>query len=440
MSRLALFPLRARVCKKAGISQLCLDGHSLAGLAEKFGTPLYVYHQGTLDEAATAYLQALATYYPAPGHLTYAGKAFLAPQMANWAARRGLWVDCTGAGEIALARAGNLPRHQLLVHGVNKSLADLKAAQRFAGTVVLDSLQEFPFWLKAAQRKKRLPTLWLRLRPGQNIQTHPHLQTGLATSKFGFSEEEAAQVVRQCQQNGLPLAGLHFHLGSNFRDPAPLRAAIQQAAAFAARMKARFGWQPQHFSPGGGLGVAYVEEDLPTPSITDYVRAIARWTKTAFQGAGLPLPQLHLEPGRSLVARAGIALYRIGAVRQAGGRRWLLVDGGLADNPRPALYQARYTALPVREPLRPHTGPAWVGGPYCENGDVLIRNLPLPSLAPGELLAIPVSGAYQVSMGSNYNGALRPAILWLAQGQVRCIRKRERIADLVNAWQPVTST
>ncbi len=436
MSRLALFPRTTRVVPVNGRPQLTVDGHPLAALAARYGTPLYLYDQATLDAAADEYLDALKRHYPAPAGLTYAGKAFLAPRMARWAAERGLWVDCTGAGEIALAAAGGVPPAGLLVHGVNKTPADMQAAQQRAATVVVDHPDELRAWLDLRRRGAPLPQLWLRLRPGVDVETHAHIQTGQAVSKFGFGLEEAADAVRLCCEHNLPLTGLHFHLGSNFRDPAPLRAAVHSAADFAARMRARHAWQARHFSPGGGWGVAYHEDDLPHPPVAGYVRAVAAWVQAAFRRRGLPPPILHLEPGRSLAARAGVALYRVGAVKTAGGRRWLLVDGGLADNPRPALYGARYTALPVHWPQRPPVEPpAWVGGPFCESGDVLLRGLPLPDVRPGDLLAVPMSGAYHLSMGSNYNGARRPAVLWLRRGRVRLIRRRQSPADLAREWE-----
>ncbi len=433
--RLALFPLSTEIRTIHGQSQLCLNGHPLAALAEAYGTPLYLYDQTTLDALAAAYRQALAQHYPGSSGLTYAGKAFLAPQMARWAASRGLWVDCTGAGEIALAKAGGLPREQLLVHGVNKTREDLLAASEHAGTVVVDHLDELHAWRQLAASGAAMPELWLRLRPGVAVDTHAHIQTGQSVSKFGLSLDEAEAAVRLSLETGLPLTGLHFHQGSNFRDPSPLRPAIELAARFAARMKQRYGWQVRHFSPGGGWGAAYTEADLPAPPLETYVRALAAWTQAAFSTARLPLPRLQLEPGRSLVAPAGVALYRVGARKNAAGRTWLLVDGGMADNPRPALYQAAYTALPVREPLRPAEETVWVGGPYCESGDVLLREVRLPRLQAGDLLAVPVSGAYHLSLGSNYNGARRPAVLWLNEGRVRLIRKRETIASLVQAWE-----
>jgi diaminopimelate decarboxylase len=181
----------------------------------------------------------------------------------------------------------------------------------------------------------------------------------------------------------------------------------------------------------GGWGVPYHEDDLPHQPLEDYVRFIADRLIAGCKQRGLPLPRLQLEPGRSIVARAGIAIYNVNAVKTTPHRRWLLLDGGLADNPRPALYRARYTALPTRHPDRPSVGPTWLGGPYCESGDILIEALPMPDIRSGERVAIPVSGAYQLSMGSNYNGARRPAVLWLSGRQAHLIQRRETLDDLI---------
>jgi diaminopimelate decarboxylase len=225
--------------------------------------------------------------------------------------------------------------------------------------------------------------------------------------------------------------GLHFHLGSQFRDPAPILAALDKTLDLAAAIGMEEGWT---LCPGGGLGVAYHEDELPQPSIREYVRVVAEKVIGGCRQRKLSLPRLQLEPGRSLVARAGVALYWVGTVKESAGRRWLLLDGGLADNPRPALYGARYSALPVQEPEREPVGPTWLAGPYCESGDILIEGLPLAEVKPDELVAVPVSGAYQLSMASNYNGACRPAVVWLADGVARLIQARETLDDLARRW------
>jgi diaminopimelate decarboxylase len=276
-------------------------------------------------------------------------------------------------------------------------------------------------------------SVWLRLLPGVAVTTHhAHTQTGQHGSKFGMTREEILQACQISKSADHPIAksikGIHFHLGSNFRDPEPLLPAIDIALDLAKEIGFDNEW---HFCPGGGWGVAYHEDELPAPSIENYVRGIAEAVVEGCQARGLELPHLHLEPGRSLVARAGVVIYRVGAVKRRGERTWLLIDGGLADNPRHALYGARYSCLPVSGVGRRMSERVSIGGPYCESGDVVIEDLPMPEVAEGELLAIPMAGAYHMSMSSNYNGARRPAVLWLEPGNARVIVQRETIQDLL---------
>jgi diaminopimelate decarboxylase len=429
--RIDLFPRTTRIETTAGRSFLTVAGRDLRALAEDHGTPLYLYDEATLDDAVTAYRRVLAAHYPGESGLTYAGKAFLCLALAQWVRQQGLWLDCTGAGEMGIAVAAGLGREQLLVHGVNKGPADIAAATAHAGTVVVDNRTELRRWIALAEGGAVLPDFWLRLQPGLAVETHAHTRTGQAGSKFGMGPEELKEAVHLALAAGLPLTGLHFHQGSHFHDPAPLGPALETALDLVVELRDEWGWLPAVLCPGGGWGVAYHEDDLPQPPVEQYVAFVAERLQAGCVHRGLPLPRLQLEPGRSLVARAGVALYRVGAVKETAGQRWLLLDGGLADNPRPALYGARYTALPVEEPGRPYIGPAWLGGPYCESGDVLIHGLPMPAVREGEVIAVPVSGAYQLSMASNYNGARRPAVVWLREGQVRLIQERETPGDLL---------
>lgn len=442
-NRLSLFPESTRIRDDS----LIIAGRSLASLAAKYGTPLYVYDRVTLDLAATDYQSALRTYYPGKSHITYAGKAFLCKAIAAWTQIHNLHVDCTGEGEIGIAFAGGVPRQNILVHGVNKSNADLMSAIQHAGTIVVDNLTELHNLhvilseakdLHALERDSSvalegLPqsdiNLWLRLLPGVAVSTHhAHTQTGQHDSKFGMTREEIIEAVRFCKENNLPLKGLHFHQGSNFRDPEPLIPAIDLALDIAKETGFSGEW---HFCPGGGWGVAYHEDELPDPSIESYVRGIAEGVVEGCRSRRLDLPVLHLEPGRSLVARAGVAIYRVGAIKKRGNKTWVLTDGGMADNPRFALYGARYSCLPVDGLNRDMDGRVSVAGPYCESGDVVIEDLPMPEMKEGELIAIPVSGAYHLSMSSNYNGARRPAVLMLGEEMIEVILKRETVDDLL---------
>lgn len=434
--RLALFPDTASLETDKGC--LKIAGWDLEALAEKYGTPLYIYDRKTLDNAVDEYKRAQGCYYPGESGLTYAGKAYLCTAIAQWTQIHGLYLDCTGAGELRIAREGKVERERIVLHGVNKSLEDLQAALEAAGILVVDNLPELDRLRQLCQVSGQKPSsLWLRFRPGLAVETHRLRQTGQENSKFGMSREEICQAVKICLEGDLPVSGIHFHQGSHFHDPAPLGQAISAALDLAVELQAETGWRLETLCPGGGWGIAYHERELPHPPVEHYVRYISEQVQMGCDLRRIPLPRLVLEPGRSLVARAGVALYRVGAVKRTPGRRWLLLDGGLADNPRPALYQAAYSALPAREPQRPSAGPAWLGGPFCESGDILIEGLPLPDIAPGELLAVPVSGAYQLSMGSNYNGARKPAVVLVEEGEARLIQRREELDELVRRDLPL---
>ena len=441
MDRLDLFPITTTIEH----GNLTIAGHALAALADRYLTPLYIYDRTTLDFSAKAYTDALASYYPASAHITYAGKAFLCKAIAQWTQQHDLFVDCTGEGEIAIAVAAGVPREHILMHGVNKSVDDLKSALQNAGTIVVDNLTELKRMhvILREQSDRRISgneeetlrsaqsdiSIWLRLLPGVAVHTHhAATQTGQHDSKFGMTREEILKAAKFCKEHNLPLKGIHFHQGSNFRDPEPLLPAIDMALDLAKEIGFGGEW---HFCPGGGWGVAYHEDELPNPSIESYVRGIAEAVIEGCQQRGLSLPHLHLEPGRSLVARAGVAIYRVGAVKKRGDKTWLLTDGGMADNPRFALYGARYSCLTVAGVGRERSGRVSVAGPYCESGDIVIEDLPMPNVEEGELIAIPAAGAYHLSMSSNYNGARRPAVVWLEKGRVSPIQRRETIEDLL---------
>jgi diaminopimelate decarboxylase len=425
MKRLHLFPDTTKIENDT----LTIAGQDLTSLADNYGTPLYLYDRGTMDNAVTAYKAALASFFPGAASVTYAGKAYLCTAIAQWTQQHDLWLDCTGEGEIAIAKAGGVPRERLLVHGVNKSDEDLKAAIRYAGTIVVDNLSELHRLAKIyPSPNSQFPNLWLRLQPGLAVNTHAYTQTGQLNSKFGMEGEDLMEAVYFCRERGLPFTGLHFHQGSQFRDPAPLKPAIELALDLARQIGFSGEW---HFSPGGGWGVAYHEDELPQPEIGTYIKLISETVVDSCKQLGLDLPRLHVEPGRSLVARAGVALYRVNTVKRQGGRTWLLVDGGMADNPRYALYKARYSALTVAGTGRERSEKVHIGGPYCESGDVLIEDLPMPEVKEGELIAVPMSGAYQLSMSSNYNGARKPAVVWLEEGKSTLIVQRETGEDLL---------
>jgi diaminopimelate decarboxylase len=424
--RLSLFPDSTRIQNDS----LFIAGYDLASIADRYQTPLYIYDRATMDSSVVAYKGALKEYYPAPSEITYAGKAFLCKAIAEWTQEHNLWVDCTGEGEIAIAVAGNVTREHLLVHGVNKSIADLKSALQHAGTLVVDNLTELNRLKELfSSLQSLIPDLWFRLLPGISVDTHhTHTQTGQHESKFGMTREEILEAAKFCGEHNLPLNGIHFHQGSNFRDVGPLVKAIEIGLDLAKEIGFNEEW---HFSPGGGWGVAYHEDELPQPDVDEYVRIIAETVKEGCNARGLTLPHLHLEPGRSLIARAGVAIYKVGAIKRRGDKVWILTDGGMTDNPRYAMYGARYSCLTVTGVERHRSEKVSIAGPYCESGDVVIEDLFMPKIKEGELIAIPAAGAYHLSMSSNYNGARRPAVLWLEDGHAKEIIRRETIEDLL---------
>ncbi|MEM7532669.1 MAG: diaminopimelate decarboxylase [Chloroflexota bacterium] len=437
-SRLPLFPLTTRIVsqsKQDTQERLTIADCDLQKLADHYGTPLYVYDRVTMDNAVEQYRNALQQHYPGETYITYAGKAWLCTAAAQWAMHQQLWIDCTGQGELYIAEKAGVPRSQILMHGVNKSFVDMRAGIHDAAVIVADNLTEVEKLVKWREgllsvKIKRFPSIWLRVRPGMAVDTHQYTQTGQSDSKFGMDQDEILEAVRLCK-GVLSLTGLHFHQGSHFHDLSPLESAIRFVLDLMVELRTQARWVPSALSAGGGWGVAYHEDELPHPDIEQYVSLIASSLVDGCEKHTLPLPTLYVEPGRSIVARAGVALYRVGAVKETENRRWLLLDGGMADNIRPALYGANYSALPVLSPNRANRYETWLGGPFCESGDVLIEGVSLPDIGKGEILAIPVSGAYQLSMGSNYNGALRPAVVWLENGKHTVIQRREMLHELI---------
>jgi diaminopimelate decarboxylase len=281
--------------------------------------------------------------------------------------------------------------------------------------------------------------VWVRVSPNVDAHTHAYDTTGLLDSKFGFplatgAAQRALEAVQRADH--LQFKGLHAHIGSQVRSATPFLETVDALLDLAASARA-IGLATEELSPGGGLGIAYEpgERNLP---IADVVREIAARVEAGCMRRQLPLPRLVLEPGRSIIGQAGVALYTVGGVKEIPGvRTYVSVDGGMSDNPRPALYGATYWGLLANRASEPRGEPVTVAGKLCESGDVLIRDLPLPPPHPGDLLAVPASGAYQLAMSSNYNQALRPAAVLVAGGAARLIQRRETYADLVRRDLPL---
>jgi diaminopimelate decarboxylase len=402
--------------------ELAVGGVAASTLAEEFGTPLLVYCEHTLLAAARAYRDAAPEAL-----LLYSVKAFPSVALLRLFAAEGFGADVSTFGELAYAREAGIPGERIVVHGNNKSDAELTAAaEAGARFVVLDALDEIPRAAEAGVRGALV-----RVTPGIEADTHPAIRTAHHGSKFGLPPEQALEAIGEAREAGVEVAGLHLHVGSQLLGVEAASAGIDWLGAFAADCRAKLGWEPEVVDLGGGLGIQYVEGAEP-PAIGDFVQTLLSSLDRAWEPHGLRRPEVILEPGRSLVGRAGLTLYRVGVVKRATETTtYVAVDGGMSDNPRPQLYDARYEALLANRAEEEPAGSYAVCGKHCESGDVLIDSVRLPEPQRGDLLAVPATGAYTLSLSSNYNSLPRPAAVLVSGGEARLIRRRETLDDLL---------
>ena len=430
-NKLSLFPPNTTITTEG---QLTLNGHAAVELARQFGTPLYVYDVATIHQQIRAYRQGLARY-AGSSLLTYASKAFLCTALVRLMTDAGVGLDVASAGEIFIAERGGADPTAMHLHGNNKSALDLREALRAGvGRIVVDNADELASLTKMAAEHGQPVKIWLRITPDVAVETvHEYTVTGTADSKFGFPIEAADSVARELlsQNSPIELTGLHVHLGSHFHDAGPVARALERLLELAAGWRHEFDWPFSELCAGGGWGVRYHPDDPPMP-VEPFVAGVTAAVERGCRLRNLSLPQLILEPGRSLVGQAGVALYKVGGRKvMPGGRTYVSIDGGLADNPRPALYRANYTAVLANRAGEPETETVAIAGPYCETGDILIQAVDLPAAQPGDILAIPVAGAYQLAMSSNYNAALKPAVVFGEENGVKLIQRRETFEDLI---------
>ena len=437
-STTATLPLARLLPVSAGLSEagrLSVAGHDLVELARKHGTPLYVYDHATLRRQCRAFLEAFRAEYP-DTNAVYAAKAYLNRPFARLIAAEGYGFDAVSGGELAVMRAAGVDMSTVYLHGNNKSADELRlAVEAETGHVVIDNLDEVALLDGVAGELGARQPVLLRVSPGVDAHTHEKTTTGILDSKFGVpiatgAAEEALRAIAAARR--LELRGLHMHLGSPIFEVAPYERAIEVVAAFWADVvRDRLGLEVPVLSVGGGFAAGYAGEQEP-PEPADYARAIASTLRREAEPRGLLLPQLVIEPGRALVARAGVALYTVGARKEIPGvRSYVSVDGGMADNIRPAMYGSKYELLSAERPLAAAEETVTIAGRYCESGDILARDVAVPRLRTGEIVAMPAAGAYQLAMSSNYNLATRPAVVLLADGEARLLRRRESHDDLM---------
>ena len=414
--------------------QLSVADLRLSTLARDYGTPLYLFDEATIRSQCQAFRQAFVSRWP-DSTIAYASKAYLSPALCPILLDERLALDVVSAGEWGLALQGGFPAERMHLHGNFKPEAELAAAlEAGLGRIVVDSLQEVQQIEALAAQRHQQVSLWLRLCPDIPATTHQHLQTGHSGSKFGFSlitgdAEEA--VGRISASPWLELVGIHAHIGSHLKTLEPLAQVLWVLGAFAATICNRYGVSIREISPGGGLGVASLPDEQ-APSIEAYAELVTSTLQAVVEYHRLPPLRLVVEPGRAIIARAGVALYTVGPRKVLpDGRIVLAVDGGMGDNVRPALYGAAYHAVLVERVTERATERVQVVGRYCESGDVLVADVALPQARAGEVLAIPVSGAYHLPMTSNYNLVPRPAVIFVREGAARLVRRRESLEDML---------
>jgi diaminopimelate decarboxylase len=429
---LALFPLAAEVNNQG---HLHIGGCDVVDLAKEFGTPLYLFDESTLRHRCHEFKDEFYKYYP-DTLVIYASKAFLNRALALIFKEEGLGLDVVSGGELSIAHYVDFPLDKVYFHGNNKTPDELNLALDWGvGRIVVDNFYELELLNKLTGEREISQDILLRLTPGVDPHTHQYTTTGTIESKFGFpldtgQAEEA--VNRALSASNLNLLGFHFHLGSPVSDIQPYELAMQLVLGFAREMGKKFGFDLREFDIGGGFAVPYTL-DSEVPSIADYARDLTGKLNSLISGLGLSRPRLIIEPGRAIVGQAGVALYRVGAIKEIPGiRKYVCVDGGISDNIRPALYGAKYEALVANKVLEVGREVVTIAGKLCQSGDILVRDVNLASVHPGDIIAIPVCGAYSIPMSSNYNAMPRPAIAMVEEGRARLIRRRETYQDMMN--------
>ena len=416
--------------------RLEIGGIALTTLAAEYGTPLYVFDETTLRARARRIVAAMAAAYPKT-RVYYAGKAFLSPALLQILHAEELSLDVVSGGELYGGLLAGIPASEITFHGNNKSVTELKEAiAARVGHIAIDNDLELEHLAELTKdATARVPVL-LRLNPGIDVHTHEKIKTGAIDSKFGFplwtghAERAAA---RATEIPGIDVCGYHVHLGSQLFDPEAARLAVEMLFTFANKIERTYGAKTRTISTGGGFGISYGEENEES-RFESWSKVIGAAALATAARLDMEPPELTVEPGRYIVGPAAVALYEVGSEKNIPDvRHYVSVDGGMADNIRPSLYGAVYSAEVANRDAGPATDTITISGKYCESGDVLIKDVAMPALVPGDLLAMPAAGAYALPMASNYNASSRPAVVLVKDGSARVIKRRETYADVFAA-------
>lgn len=413
---------------------LVIGGCDAVKLAQDYGTPLYVLDEAALRERAREYRQAFSRYLPG-SEVIYAGKALLNTAICRIMAEENLALDVVSGGELYTALVAAFPTEKIYFHGNNKSRQELAMAlDHRVGRIVVDSFYELKLLQELAAARNTVANILVRITPGVEPNTHSYIQTGQFDSKFGFplgTKDTLAAIEAADQMPNLRLWGLHCHIGSQIFGLESFVTATKVMVRFLAEIKESLGLEIMELDLGGGLGIRYHDGNEP-PSLGEYAKALGEAICESCTELELPIPKIMVEPGRSIVGEAGTTLYTVGSIKDIPGvRRYVAVDGGMADNPRVTLYQAVYEACLANKAKDEPKELVTIAGKCCESGDMLIKDIMLPPAEPGDVLAVFATGAYNYSMASNYNHLPRPAMVTVYKGISEIIVERESYVDLI---------
>ena len=417
------------------LGHLTIGGMDTVALAKEYGTPAYILDEDVIRENCRTYRRAATEYFGKDALPLYASKALCFSQMYRIAAEEGMGIDCVSGGELYTAKRAGFPAERIYFHGNNKTDQDIKdALDMGVGTFVVDNRDELAALSAEATARGVKQRILLRITPGIDPHTHRAVVTGNVDSKFGNAivTGQAMAIVKEAlAMPGIDLSGLHCHIGSQIFDIEPFAEAADIMVRFMAQIKEECGYEVRELNLGGGLGVRYTEYDREI-DYADATRRIAQVVTSLCKENNIPMPRVILEPGRSLVAAAGLTLYTVGSVKEIPGfKNYISVDGGMPDNPRYALYQSNYTALIANRASDPKDFRATLAGRCCESGDLLGEDMEIQRPERGDILAVLVTGAYNYSMASNYNRIPRPPVILVKNGEARIAVRRETYEDLV---------
>lgn len=414
---------------------LTMGGCDLTEVAREYKTPLYVMDEEKIRENCRTYLGAMKKYYQGNGMVLYASKALSCKGIYRIMKEEGMGIDVVSGGELYTAIQAGFPMENVYFHGNNKTAEELiLALENGVGRIVVDNTYELEMLNRLAGERGLCAKILFRIKPGIEAHTHSFVQTGQIDSKFGVALEtgEAEAILLQAQtMDHVSVVGVHCHIGSQIFELAPFQAAASKMLSFMASMRREHGMEFSELNLGGGFGSKYVEGDLPI-SYDRYIEAVSRVVRDECEALSMPCPYIVMEPGRSIVASAGLTLYTVGAVKEIPGvRTYVAVDGGMPDNPRYIMYGAEYSVLLPENPHGEAEQTVTVAGKCCESGDILAENVPLPKVEPGQLLAVLTTGAYNYSMASNYNRIPRPPIVLVKDGKTKMMVRRETYQDVI---------